>query len=279
MDIYDFFNEKIKPYFKDEYVDFSSKNVDGYALFVSEYKSPYRQAMATDAALEQLQAVDDAYQGLKKDGVAGAEKSQIGRWYVNGFTAAYNFCRRYDKEHPYENVDYAQLAQKLKPTDDLAHGDWTDEKFRRHTILLGRYEGTLFYQTEREQAGEACGVSHEDEMAEQDAETVKFSRPRGRVVEPFSALLMGSDQKKEQTLQKLHELLEDKRGKKFALVITCAIEAGLIHRPSFKQLVAEFGSEATIGSENSVMKQIGKIHYTQSEYNGMMKNFEPLRAL
>jgi len=217
MDIYDFLNEKIMPYFKDEYMDFSSKNMDGYALFVSEYKSPYRQAMVTNETIELLQAINEKYQSLKKDEEADVVKSQIGRWYVNGFTSAYNFCRRYDKEHPYEKVDYAQLAQKLKPTDDLSQGDWTDDKFRRYTILLGRYEGTLYYQTERQQASTTQSEPQSETVVENDtpeeAASVKFTRLKGRTVEPFSSLLIGSNLKKEKTLQTLHELLAGKRRK------------------------------------------------------------------
>ena len=36
MEKYDFFIEKVLPFFKGDYRDFSSKKVDGYVLFVSQ---------------------------------------------------------------------------------------------------------------------------------------------------------------------------------------------------------------------------------------------------
>lgn len=41
MEPYDFLHERVKPIFKGDYQDFSSKNVEGYSLFVSEYKKPH----------------------------------------------------------------------------------------------------------------------------------------------------------------------------------------------------------------------------------------------
>lgn len=77
-------------------------------------------------------------------------KSQISRWYVNGFTDTYNGCRRNDLKHPLEHHDYLTLAKKFKPVEDLDSGNWNKDKFRKYTISLGRYEGILFYIAERE---------------------------------------------------------------------------------------------------------------------------------
>ena len=38
MEAYDFLHEWVKPIIKGDYQDFSSKKVEGYSLFVSEYK-------------------------------------------------------------------------------------------------------------------------------------------------------------------------------------------------------------------------------------------------
>ena len=46
MEVYDFLNERLKPIIKGDYQDFSSKKVEGYSLFVSEYKKPYVQALS-----------------------------------------------------------------------------------------------------------------------------------------------------------------------------------------------------------------------------------------
>lgn len=149
MEAYDFLHERVKPIFKGDYQDFSSKNVEGYSLFVSEYKKPHVQAMARAEILELLQNIEAKYCEVSK-GEANLYKSQISRWYVNGFTDTYNRCRRTDLNHPLEHQDFLTLASKFKPVEDLGSGNWNKDKFRKYTISLGRHEGILFYVAERE---------------------------------------------------------------------------------------------------------------------------------
>ena len=85
MTIYDFFREQIVPWFKGEYQDFSSKRVDGYSLFVSEWKKKKIQAMVTPDVFEQLQDIVRKFTSVTKDKEEDLHKSQISRWYVNGF--------------------------------------------------------------------------------------------------------------------------------------------------------------------------------------------------
>jgi hypothetical protein len=54
MEAYDFLHEWVKPIIKGDYQDFSSKKVEGYSLFVSEYKKPHVQAMVKADVLELL---------------------------------------------------------------------------------------------------------------------------------------------------------------------------------------------------------------------------------
>ena len=161
MTIYDFFREQIVPWFKGEYQDFSSKRVDGYSLFVSEWKKKKIQAMVTPDVFEQLQDIVRKFTSVTKDKEEDLHKSQISRWYVNGFISAYNNCRKYDVEHPSEEMDFMKWAQKLKSSDDLEQGEWHIDKFRRYTIYLGRHEGTLFYIAEK-----GCRTEHVDNVDE-----------------------------------------------------------------------------------------------------------------
>lgn len=149
MEAYDFLHECVKPIFKGDYQDFSSKNVEGYSLFVSEYKKPHVQAMVRAEILELLQNIEVKYSEVSK-GEANLHKSQISRWYVNGFTDMYNGCRRNDLKHPLEHHDYLTLASKFKPVEDLNSGTWNKDKFRKYAINLGRHEGILFYVAERD---------------------------------------------------------------------------------------------------------------------------------
>lgn len=162
MEAYDFLNEKLKPVIKGDYQDFSSKKVEGYSLFVSEYKKPHVQAMVRENILELLQNIEVKYSEVTK-GEANLYRSQISRWYVNGFTDMYNGCRRNDLKQPLENHDYLTQANKFKPAEDLNSGNWNKDKFRRYTINIGRYEGILFYVAERD-----VSISGGDSPKEED---------------------------------------------------------------------------------------------------------------
>ena len=162
MEAYDYLHEWVKPILKGDYQDFSSKKVEGYSLFVSEYKKPHVQAMVRADILELLQNIEVKYSEVSK-GETHLCKSQISRWYVNGFTDTYNGCRRNDLKHPLEHHDYLTLASKFKPLEDLNIGRWNKDKFRKYTISLGRYEGILFYVAERD-----VSISGGDSPKEED---------------------------------------------------------------------------------------------------------------
>ena len=61
MEAYDFLHEWVKPIIKGDYQDFSSKKVEGYSLFVSEYKKPHVQAMVKADVLVLLQDTELKY--------------------------------------------------------------------------------------------------------------------------------------------------------------------------------------------------------------------------
>lgn len=150
MMLLDFFQEKIIPIFKGDYQDFSSKTVDGYSIFVTQWDKIPRQAMITPNTLTQLQVIFERFSTSAENKKADLQSSQVSRWYVNGFTLAYNYCRRYDLSHPFEHTDFARWSMKLRSADDLERGEWDFDMFRKYTINLGRHEGTLFYVAEKE---------------------------------------------------------------------------------------------------------------------------------
>ncbi len=163
MMLLDFFQEKIIPIFKGDYQDFCSKTVDGYSLFVTRWDKIPRQAMITPNILTQLQVIFDRFSASTENKKADLQSSQVSRWYVNGFTLAYNYCRRYDLSHPFEHTDFAQWSVKLNSSDDLERGEWNLDMFRRYTINLGRREGTLFYVAEKESCNGQMVMGHKDQ--------------------------------------------------------------------------------------------------------------------
>lgn len=172
MTLYDFFQEKVIPFFKGDYQDFSTKVVDGYSLYVATWDKAPRQAMITTNALALLQCIFDRYSASTRSKETDLQSSQISRWYVNGFTSAYNYCRRYDLDHLYEHTDFVQLAEKLKSSDNVNRGEWNFDMFRKYTINFGRHEGTLFYVAEKESC---AGQMANGQSGQSKDNTNKFS--------------------------------------------------------------------------------------------------------
>ena len=214
MEAYDFLHEWVKPIVKGDYQDFSSKKVEGYSLFVSEYKKPHVQAMVRADILELLQNIEVKYSEVTK-GEANLYKSQISRWYVNGFTDMYNGCRRNDLKHPLEQQDYLPLASKFKPAEDLNIGRWNNDKFRKYTINLGRHEGILFYVAERETSYSKSDSPKEEAKAPIDCED---NLPEEKIALPpapdidFSTIPSFQSIKDDgPDLQRLYSFLREKR--------------------------------------------------------------------
>lgn len=64
---------------------------------------------------------------------------------------------------------------------------------------------------------------------------------RGRSNMHFESVLIGDEAKKKQTLKRLHGVIDGKKGVYVATVIKVAVGEGLITKPTFVQLKAEFG--------------------------------------
>ncbi len=79
MQTYDFFIEKVVPFLKDDYQDFSSKKVDGYEIFVSHWWKKQRQAMITPKAYEHLEDVNKKFLKSTKEKEEILCKSLISR--------------------------------------------------------------------------------------------------------------------------------------------------------------------------------------------------------
>lgn len=159
MTSYDFFQEQIVPFFKTDYQNFDSKKVGGYEVFKAKWDKKEREAMVNADTLQLLRRIQEKFVTSTKYKEEDLDKSQIGRWYINGFTMAYNYCRRYDLNHPHQQTEFIEFAKKLKSSEDLEEGEWDVDKFRKHTINLGRHEGTLFYMAEKSDSQEKPDAS------------------------------------------------------------------------------------------------------------------------
>lgn len=80
--------------------------------------------------------------------------------------------------------------------------------------------------------------------------------------------------RQEEILSALHANIDGKKGRAVALVITCAIEEGLLNRPPFPVLEREFGD---IGSAQSYSKAIN-LGFTEVEKRRFKKVFTALTS-
>jgi len=93
----------------------------------------------------------------------------------------------------------------------------------------------------------------------------------------FRSCLLIQDDKKDELLKKLHLLIDTKKGKPVALVIRLCVELGLMNKPTFGVLQAEFGD---IGHHSNYDKYYRNYPaaYEEHERQGMMSNLEPFKG-
>ena len=92
----------------------------------------------------------------------------------------------------------------------------------------------------------------------------------------FRSCLLIQDDKKDELLKKLHLLIDGKKGKAVALVIRLCVELGLMSKPTFGVLEAEFGK---IGHHSNYDKYYRNYPaaYEEHERQGINSNLEPFK--
>lgn len=73
---------------------------------------------------------------------------------------------------------------------------------------------------------------------------------------------------KNEVLNKLHSMIDGKRGKNVALVIFASVEIGLILKPTYTEVKNEFGN---VGAESGYNNYLDKSKFSDSEINGIKK--------
>ena len=94
------------------------------------------------------------------------------------------------------------------------------------------------------------------------------TRKRGRPKETLkNRMINDSDGSK---LERLHQLMEGKKGKDAALVIMVSVEKGWMTKPTHTQVKNEFGD---VGKQQGFTKYLRKECFTDEEWEGMTRNF------
>ena len=90
----------------------------------------------------------------------------------------------------------------------------------------------------------------------------------------FRNCFLVQDDKKDELLNKLHLLIDGKKGKPVALVIRLCVELGLMSKPTFGVLKAEFGNIGNASGFNHYYRNY-ETSYTKEEKDGLKRHFEP----
>lgn len=99
-------------------------------------------------------------------------------------------------------------------------------------------------------------------------EKVKKTRGRGRPKETFKDKLIGDAEGEK--LQKLHLLIDGRKGKAVSLVILASIKKGwLIEKPTFTQVKDEFGD---IGTQQGFANYLDENKFTKEELEGAINS-------
>lgn len=206
--------------------DFSNRATCDYNHFISAYQGSRMVVLISDATKNKLQKYYDS-----KIVVAGVsskpllEFTQIGRWYANGFTSAYNYCKQYTMDKTLTEVDFTPYIEKLADVNEKSVASET--KVRRIYVLnLGRIEGARFFMIEN---GTADIANKEDTASLQDISAQEVT------IENISGLVEKNLAHKEcvpRVMSKIKELVKSNKNKSIiGYCIICLKELNLTDSP------------------------------------------------
>jgi len=165
-------------------------------------------------------------------------------------------------------------------------GGWcADDDRQRYESLVA--VGQAFIQECKRIAAECCdddvhpqgerpkgggGIDHQNKVQQNKTQTEiqKSARGKGRPKETLQDKVVGGDTK---LIEKLHSLIDGKRGKDVALYIVACMKLGKLTRPTYTQIVNEFGD---IGSKAGYNRYLDEKKFTTIELEGAMNQIKGL---
>lgn len=173
----------------------------------------------------------------------------------------------------FEDEDYEPAFQKTVKKTRMALDNIIEKLVWPESAefpVVKTYSGFLQNKnptTDAPRPGESPARPQTDTTPDDDRSGVKG----GKIVEPFEACLMGTEEEKRQTLARLHELIKGKKGRDAITYIVAANELGLLWIPSFRQFTLEFGD---ITSKTNYYHAVGKKHNLALEKSQLLQNKE-----
>ena len=159
-----------------------------------------------------------------------------------------------------------------------ADGVWTDEKREEYKYQLSRLEKALEDRLRQFAAAYDYPLSADEpeqqrepqQQPEPQQEQKKPTRGRGRPKETLRDKVAGNDP---EFLDKLHTLIDGKKGKDFVLYIRACVDLGKITKPTYKQVAEEFGD---IGHKSGFNKYMNGQLYSYEEIKGAESQIKSL---
>lgn len=127
-------------------------------------------------------------------------------------------------------------------------------------------EGVLGYsdiEQYREEMKGQTDVAHDNK-----AQSLHKFKRRGRPIEPITSKMV--DDANGCKLQKIHAVMNGKKGKQAALVIWACIKKGWMHKPTYTQVTNEFGDIGTQQGFTNYLNNENK--FTQEEKDGAINS-------
>ena len=207
----------------------SEKGVAGLSSMVNKYFHPYFELLK-----------------LKKDGKADEANA------VEGLRTGNTFLQNVSDIALQYNIDGVTIA-KITGKTPMGWGD----RVSPEDIIQGCQTGN-----DTATSGNDGGVCKSDKNHKNGSR-----RKRGRPMVPFKDLMI--DDTDGRKLNKVHILMNGRKGKSAALVIVSCVLKGWMIMPKFKQVQDEFGD---VGVRSGFTKYLHKTKFTEEEIEGVMKN-------
>ena len=140
-----------------------------------------------------------------------------------------------------------------------------------HRMIDGYYPNNTNQATEHNQAEQAAEPQHDKIIMEQQKTmNTPSNRGRGRQKESFADKMIDGNKEK---LDNIHKLMNGKKGKDAALIISACIIKGWITKPTYTQVKEEFGD---IGTQQGFTKYLNNANtlYAPEEIGAILEQLK-----
>ena len=192
-----------------------------------------------------------------------AEKAEDGKTIYTKIKNPYKYNGLQALKDGADMFTFGCLRSEIEP-DKVYKGVWSEEQWQEYIGYLGAIEKGFEERLRQFAAAYDYPLSADDpeQQPEPQQEQKKTTRGKGRPKETLRDKVAGNDP---EFIDKLHTLIDGKKGKDFALYIRACVDLGKITKPTYKQVAEEFGD---IGHKSGYNKYMNGQLYSYEEIKG-----------